>query len=220
MKYKYLVLDFGKVLVSPTTGDWHITPKFQELIDINKIDKNEFNNLVKKYGYILSEKILTLEEEYDMFTRFYDNILKELNYPNYDYEVIKEIAYDRPYNSSKYTLYDNIYNELDNLKNKYKLILLTDNWPCVNNYLKEYKLYDYFDKIYISSIYEALKKDKIFFDYPIKDFNINKGEALFIDDTEENLDAAFEKGFDVLLMDREKVVNNSKYNIIHDLYNI
>ena len=96
MKYKYLVLDFGKVLVSPTTGDWHITPKFQELIDINKIDKNEFNNLVKKYGYILSEKILTLEEEYDMFTRFYDNILKELNYPNYDYEVIKEIEFQDP----------------------------------------------------------------------------------------------------------------------------
>ena len=27
MKYKYVVLDLGNVLVTPTTGDWHMTPK-------------------------------------------------------------------------------------------------------------------------------------------------------------------------------------------------
>ena len=26
------------VLAYPTTGNWHITPKFLELIDVNKID--------------------------------------------------------------------------------------------------------------------------------------------------------------------------------------
>ena len=41
--------------------------------------------------------------------------------------------------------------------------------------------------------------DLVLFDYPIKDYNIKKGEALFIDDLESNLDAAVEKGFDVLL---------------------
>jgi len=220
MKYKYLVLDFGKVLVAPTTGDWDMTPKFYELIDVNKIDLEKFNVIRKKYSYILSEKLITLDEEYDMFIRFYDSILSELHLPNYNKEISKLIAYDRTYNHTKYTLYNSIYDELDKLKGKYKLILLTDNWPCVNYYLKEFKLDHYFEKVYISSVYETLKKDKLFFDYPIKDFNIKKGEALFIDDTEVNLDAAREKGFDVLLMDREKIVHNSKYKIINDLYDI
>ncbi len=220
MNYKYIVLDFGKVLVSPTTGNWHITPKFLELIDINKVDKEELNELIKKYSYLLSEKLITLEEEYDMFTRFYDGIISNLNIPNYSIELVKQIAYDRTYNHSKYTLYDCIYNELDKLKEKYKLILLTDNWPCVTNYLKDNKLDHYFEKVYISSIYQTLKKDGLFFDYPIKDFNIQKGEALFIDDSEENLDAAINKGFDVKLMDRDNEVNDSKYQIIHDLSNI
>ena len=37
---KYIILDFGKVLAYPTTGNWHITPKFIELIDLKKIDIN------------------------------------------------------------------------------------------------------------------------------------------------------------------------------------
>ena len=217
MKYKYITLDFGKVIAAPTTGNWDITPKFLELIDINKIDKEKFKDLREKYENILSEKVTNLEEEYNMFFRFYQSILKKFDIP---IDVIKEIAYDRTYNSSKYILYDNIHEELINLKEKYILILLTDNWPCVIDYLKENNLYDYFEKIYISSIYSVEKKDKVFFDYPINELKIKPGEALFIDDNESNLDIAREKGFEVLLMDRENNVKESKYKIINNLSNI
>ncbi|CCY87796.1 unknown [Mycoplasma sp. CAG:956] len=36
---KYIVLDFGMVLAYPPTENWHITPKFLELIDIKKINE-------------------------------------------------------------------------------------------------------------------------------------------------------------------------------------
>ena len=98
--------------------------------------------------------------------------------------------------------------------------MLTDNWPCVIPFLKDNNLYDYFDKIYISSVYGVEKKDKVFFDYPIKDYNIKKGEALFIDDVESNLDIAKEKGLDVMQMDRYKKDIKSKYKVINDLKNI
>ena len=217
MNYKYIALDFGKVIASPTTGNWDVTPKFLELIDINKIDIDKFKELRKQYGNILSEKITTLEEEYDMFVRFYESILNEFGYSK---DTAEQIAYDRTYNFDKYTLYDNIHDELKVLNEKYKLILLTDNWPCVIDYLKEYNLYDYFDNIYISSIYGVEKKDKILFDYPINELNIKQGEALFIDDNESNLDVAKEKGFDVMLMDRENKIKDSKYKIINNLRNI
>ena len=220
MKHKYLILDFGKIIVYPTTGDWDITPKFLELIDISKLDIDKFNEVRKNYNYLLSEKLITQEEEYDMFIRFYDGILSELSIPGYTKEIGKQIAYDRAYNHTKYTLYDCIYSELDKLKEKYTLILLTDNWPCVTSYLKDNNLYDYFDKIYISSVYQELKKDGVFFNHPIEDYNIKPHEAIFIDDTEVNLDEASKKNLDVYLMDREKEVANSKYTIIHDLNNI
>lgn len=218
--YKYLILDFGKVIAGPTTGDWFMTPKFLELIDINKLDIDKFNKARKKYDHLLGEKLLTQEEEYDMFTRFYNGILSESDYPNYNIELAKSIAYDFTYNFTKYTLYEDVYKELDILKEKYILIMLTDNWPCVTNYLKHYKLDTYFDKVYISSIYGCQKDQGIFFDIPIKDYNIKKGEALFIDDSEKNLDEAVIRDLDVLLMDRYKENIKSKYKVINNLSNL
>ena len=50
--------------------------------------------------------------------------------------------------------------------------------------------------------------------------NIKQGEALFVDDNESNLDIAKEKGFDVMIMDRENKIIDSKYKIINNLSNI
>ncbi len=122
--------------------------------------------------------------------------------------------------NDKYKPYNGIKEELTELSKKYKLLLLSDNWPCANGALKEYGIYDLFTKIYISSIYGQLKKDGLFFDNPIKDFNISNGEAIFIDDNEELLDVAVNKGLKVRLMDREGIVEKSKYEIVHNLKNI
>ena len=91
-----------------------------------------------------------------MFLSFYKSMLSDFNISE---KVIKEIAYNRTYALEKYTLYPNIKNELERLKEKYQLILLTDNWPCVINYLKKYDLFDFFEKIYVSSFYGVEKKD-------------------------------------------------------------
>lgn len=218
MKYKYIILDFGKVIAGPVTGNWNITKKFMELVNQDEYTSDEYKRLRNKYSHILSEKVTTLDEQYNMFYRFYDGILSELNISNYSKELVEEIARDRSDNYDNYFLYENIYEELKSLKEKYKLILLTDNWPWVLDYLKTKNLYSFFDKIYVSSIYGVEKKDKVFFDYPINDFNIKKGEALFIDDNETNLDIASDKGLDVMLMDRDKLIENSKYKIINDLF--
>ena len=213
---KYIILDFGGVIAGPITkGNWDITSKFLELVDVSKIDKNRFIEVRQKYKNILSEKITTMEEEVDMFYRFYSGILKDLGFENYDF-ISHEIAVDRTYNLDKYKMFDNVSEELANLSENYKLILLTDNWPCLFPILKKYKLVGYFDKIYCSSFYGVEKKDKVFFDYPIIDYSIKPGEAVFIDDNESNLDIAKEKGLSVLLMDRYGGAK-SKHNIISNL---
>lgn len=220
MTKKYLILDFGKVLAKPTTGNWFITPKFLELIDINLVDMEKLDLAFKKYNYIISRKAVNEKEEYNMFFEFYDKVLKEIAYQKYNQQIIKQIAYNFTYENDKYIFYKGIKEELEKLSKKYKLILLSDNWPCALRIMKDINIYHYFEKIYISSIYDCQKKDKVFFDYPIKDFNIKKEEAIFIDDNESLLDIAIEKELSVKLMDRAKSINNSKYEIIHDLINL
>ena len=149
-----------------------------------------------------------------MFIKFYKTVLNECNY-FCDDNIIEDISYNRVHDNSIYLLYDNVVDELEKLSKEYTLIMLTDNWPSVLLYLKETKLDRLFSTIYISSIYGVEKKDKVFFDYPIKDFNIKKGEAIFIDDNEELLDIAVEKGLVVRLMDRNNK-KNSKYKVINN----
>ncbi|MBR5662483.1 MAG: HAD-IA family hydrolase [Bacilli bacterium] len=223
MKYKYVVVDFGKVLAVPPTGNWYLTPKFLELVGMDEIDQENFDDILKEHRQKLLDiiDVKTLDEEYEMFYKFYYNFLKDLKYQGDIENVSKEIAYDRVYSTTKYKLCDNLFNELDNLKNKYKLIMLTDNYPDIVDFLRETKVDEYFEKIYVSSLYAMTKKNIKFFEEVIKDFDIKPGEALFIDDVESNLDNAVKCGFDCLLMDRYCSNNkNSKYKIINNLENI
>ncbi len=217
MQEKYMILDFGKVIAGPTTGDWDMTPKFLELIHVDKINQEKWKNAVKKIDSILSRNVVTTEEEEEMFFDYYCGILKECQYPYYDETIIRKIAHDRAFMDDKYHLYESIHEELEKLKEKYTMIMLTDNWPCVFDYLKRHELDKYFEKVYVSSIYGSIKKEGTFFDYPIQDYMIQKGEAIFVDDDEANLDVAVQKGFKVYCMDREKNVTKSKHTIIHDL---
>ena len=98
--------------------------------------------------------------------------------------------------------------------------MLSDNWPCAHRLLKEWGISKYFEKVYISSEYEMQKKDKVFFDIPLKEFGINPKNVLFIDDKDYLLDIAKEKGMNVLLMDRDSNNKASKHQIINSLIEI
>lgn len=216
---KYLILDFGKVLFYPVTGHWFITPLLIKIVDMDRINQEDLQKAMEKYNNILSQKITTEEEEYEMFYEFYRNVFKEIQYFIQDSDI-RKIAYDITYHDEKYKMYDKVKEELEILSKKYTLLLLSDNWPCAIRILKNNEIYDYFEKIYISSIYGVQKKDKVFFDYPIDDYEIQKTEAIFVDDNEKLLDIAVQKGLEVRLMNREKEEINSKYKMINNLLEI
>ena len=219
---KYIIFDFGGVLAYPTTGNWHLTPKLLELIDIAKLDKEKAISNIKLYQNIIdcSLKIETIKDEYNAMVEFYDNVFKD-SYSEYSKQLVEQIAKDRVFGFDKYRLYSDVISELERLSKNYKLILLSDNWPSVLEYMRHFGLDTFFDRIYVSSIYGVKKQDGDFFDVMLKDYDdINESNAIFIDDHEENLDVAKEKGITGILMDRDNKNNNSKYKIINSLNEI
>ncbi|MBR2745048.1 MAG: HAD hydrolase-like protein [Clostridia bacterium] len=220
-KKKYLILDMGYVLVKPTSGNWLATPVLLKNVDVSKIDINRAAKVMEELGYMLDDKVVTLDEEKVLMTNFYRAVFKNLEY-DISAEKIEEIVNDFVYNTTdtKYTMYDDVKEQLERLSKKYTVLMLSDNWPCAFGYLDKYEINKYFDKVYISSVYGKRKKDKVLFDYPIDDYNIKPGEALFVDDKESLLDIAVEKNLDVMQMDRGRKVKNSKYKVIHSLSDI
>ena len=220
-KTKYLILDFGLVLGKPKTGNWFITPNFYEIIEKNKIDLKRLNVLFNKYNENISKKIITKEEEYKAFKEFYLNILNELKIVKNEEETAEKLAEDFVYNEDKYIMYDDVYEFLEKQSQKYILILLSDNWPCVYAILKNWGIDKFFTKIYISSEYPALKKDGLLFDYAMNEFKIKKDEAIFVDDNPELLEVADKKKLIPVLMDRTNLHKDySKYKRIQNLEEI
>jgi HAD superfamily hydrolase (TIGR01509 family) len=148
-----------------------------------------------------------------MFIRFYSNIFDNLELNK---DLIEEITYDKVYNNSEYFLYDDVKDVLSKLSSHYTLIMLTNNFPSIIHYLKSEKIYDLFDKVYVSSICETSKNEEKFFDRVINDYHIKDNEALFIDDFEDNLDIGFYKKMNVIMLDRENK-KVSKYKKITNL---
>lgn len=214
---KYLILDMGKVLIEPASGNWLVTNEFLKNVNISKINKDKLKEAIKSSRYLLDGKAQNLEEEYKMIMEFYKTVFQKIDY-NITKEklenIVNNFVYDK--DDSKYILYKNVKEDLEKLSKKYTILMLSDNWPCAINYLKKHNIDQYFAKIYISSIYGKRKQDEVLFDYPIKEFDIKENEAIFIDDNEELLDIAAKKGLLVLHMDRNKMIKTSKYKIIHD----
>lgn len=220
-KTKYLILDFGLVLGKPKTGNWFITPNFYEIIGKNKIDLKRLNVLFNKYNENISKKIITKEEEYKAFKEFYLNILNELKIVKNEEETAEKLAEDFVYNEDKYIMYDDVYEFLEKQSQKYILILLSDNWPCVYAILKNWGIDKFFTKIYISSEYPALKKDGLLFDYAMNELKIKKDEAIFVDDNPELLEVADKKKLIPVLMDRANLHKDySEYKRIQNLEEI
>ena len=216
---KFAILDFGKVLAYPTTGYWFITPKFKSLVNMEDLDINDILNAMNRYNYIISEEAHTLEDEYDIFYRFYQNVFFSLKY-KISTDDLKSIAYNITYENDKYGIYPQVREELEYLSSKYRLIMITDNWPCVTRILEFYKIDKYFEKIYISSVYASTKIKGKLFEIAKREFNIKREEAIFVDDNIEILKVAENYGLIPVLMDRNKESLECNYKTINNLFEI
>ena len=116
----------------PKSGSWLLPPNYKEYIDISKYDNTEILKIKRKYDYYINDVINTEEEEKEGFFYLYKNIINELNI-NIDSEyVATKLADEFVYSNEKYELFEDVKENLERLQKKYNIILLSDNWPCVD----------------------------------------------------------------------------------------
>lgn len=219
MQKEYLILDFGKVLAGPRMENWFLTPNFFKILGIDKIELEKFKEAVKKYNYYLSLPMRNEADEFICFSGFYNDILTELGYSPTD-NIIEEIADDWTYNDDKFKFYPRIKEELSYLSDKYKLLILSDNWPSVLRIMHNNDTYKYFERIYVSSIYECDKTERIFFEYPVSDYKLVGKKTIFVDDDVKNLYTASLLDLTPILMDRDNEKPKVKYKTINSLFDL
>lgn len=206
---KAILFDSGRVLNGPYTGHWFITPNFWKYVNKSTFDSLDKSKIVSAFTkadeYIIAQKLMiTKEEEYQYFKKFYEIFSSQLPELKLNNEAIENIAKDLVFNPQKYVFYDDALAVIPKLKGKYKLAIVSDAWPSLLDVYEENNMTSYFDCIVISSFLGTSKPDIKMYNTALKELNVKPEEALFIDDSLKNCMGALEIGINTVLLCRNK----------------
>lgn len=225
---KAILFDSGKVLDKPVSGHWFIPPNFFEYVDREKYESVPSSNkraaFTRAGNYISKKKfVVNSDEEYSNFVEYYRILGEEIPRLKLKDSDAKAIARDLVYNYDKYTFYKDAANLIPELSKKYKLAVVTDAWPSLENVFKKAGFRDYFSSFIISSMIGVTKPNELMYKAALSELNVLPEEALFIDDHAKNCEGASKLGIKSIILSREfkfyiynKLVNTN-YQVIRSL---
>ena len=217
---KNIIFDIGGVLAEPKSGHWFITTNFWNILNKNLIDEEKLKISLKKYLYLQTQEPKTEKDEHKMFSNYYCNVLKDINYPNASLDIANKLADDCVYNDDKFIFFDDVYSILEELSKKYNLYIISNGWPSSFRVLKNKGIDKYFKGIIISSMYTTVKEENLFDIFINKYKEVTPSESLYIDDRNHILQKAKEYGFNLLLMDRDKKYEKTQFEIVNNMNDI
>ena len=217
---KNIIFDIGGVLAEPKSGHWFITTNFWNIVDKSLVDEERLKLSLKKYLYLHTQEPKTEKEEHEMFSNYYYNVLKDINYLNTSIDVANKLADDCVYNDDKFIFFDDDKPVLEKLSKNYNLYIISNGWPSSFRVLKNKDIDKYFKGIIISSMFTTIKEEKLFDIFIEKYKDVNPSESLYVDDRRHILQKAKEYGFNLLLMDRYGKFSESDFKTINNMNDI
>ncbi|MGV8984246.1 HAD-IA family hydrolase [Clostridium sp.] len=230
-KIKAILIDSGKVLNAPVTGHWFITPNFFRYVDkksFSSISGSQKREAFNKAGHYINKEnlISNEEEEYKHFVEYYRIFSESLPQLKLQDKDVQAIAEDLVYNYDKYCFYKDVFKVIPELSKEYKLAIVSDAWPSLENVFRKAKLRDYFSSFVISSIKGVTKPDEIMYKTALEELNVLPEEAIFIDDSIKNCNGAIRLGINSFVLCRDWRVYaynrliNRNYNIVKSLNDV
>lgn len=230
-KIKAILIDSGRVLNNSVTGHWFITPNFFNFVNketFNTIPNNQVSLAFRKAHEYISKQnlIVTEEDEYKHFLVYYKIFFENLPQLILTDEQIQAVTRDLVYNYDKYKFYQDAIDTIPNLSENYKLAVVSDAWPSLENVFKKAGMRDYFSSFVVSSIKGILKPDELMYKSALDELNVLPHEAIFIDDNIKNCDGAKKLGIESFLLCRDLKsyiyykVKCKNHRVIRNLSNI
>ena len=182
-----ILFDFDGVLTIDKTGSRSIIKYLSEKTSLS------YDLIFKSYYKYNKNLLLGKINHQDMWREFCIGIGKNL-----DISLLKDAFLNIRLDFS-------MLDYLSELKNQYKIALVTDNKvDRINMIFKHFNLYCYFDVISISAEYGSSKENKFIFEQTLKKLSLQPNECVFIDNKENNLIAPKSMGINTIWFDDGK----------------
>lgn len=166
-----------------------------------KVDKEILSPIVEKYWDAINRWVMTIE---DFWNNIHDDLNVEINDDPYElfYETMKDVF-----------VYNEVLDLIQELKeNGYSCTLLSDVFAPDAEFVKGKGRYDPFDDLILScdiglsKLHDVKNGTQEIFEYALEKYSLDPHEAIFIDDTPENCEAANRAGIDTVIATSPKDV--------------
>ena len=220
---KAILFDSGRVLNKPRTGHWFMAPNFFKFVNKDKFEALDINLIEEAFckgdKYFHNHPlILTEVEELDHFVEFYNIFAKALPGLGISTDYILEIARDTVYNDEKFEFFQDVFEVIPKLSQRYKLGVVSDTWPSLERVFKNAGLREYFSSFVMSSVLGVLKPHELMFNTALSELNIKPEEAIFIDDNIVNVEAAIKLGMQgIVILRSDKLKEDTDILCIDEL---
>jgi len=190
---KAVYFDFDGVLTTHPKGSYTTAKYFKDNFNI---EQENFSKCYSKYTQDFDIKPL-------LFSDVWIDISKCLGM-DIDIEHLYKAFLSTPKNEKMFEL-------VNSLRGKYKTGIITDNKKDrFDMLIKEWQLKKYFDVLILSADVGAEKNKNKIFDVALKSLKVKPEEAIFIDNTQKNVDMAQKVGINAIYF-------NDKINDIEGL---
>ena len=198
-----LFLDVGYTIDYPASGDWMFTNRFYALAgDRLKECAAEQIRSARAAGldYLLKNHLIRDEaEEVRLLTHYY-RIVSETLRLELTEDALTEIARDRTYNMDNYVLYPGAKQAIEALSRKYRLGIISDTWPSIENQLNTLGVRQYFSFTTYSFSLGIFKPDPRMYLDALRKCGRDARETGFVDDSPQNLEGAAKLGITPILI--------------------
>ena len=216
---KGIFFDAGWTLFYPKSENWFFPKDIIDLRLINTISSDKRNNAIQRAMKFMDDNhlVFTEEEEAEQFKMFYSMIaadLPELAVEKQQINMLVQAQLD----GSDNCFFDDTYSVLKALHSKYKLGIISDNWPSLKRRLKSGGVDTFFSTMTISSFLGVCKPNERMYLHALEQMKLPPEQTVFIDDCVENLEGAEKCGIQpVLITAKPNTESSSKYPCINKL---
>lgn len=102
----------------------------------------------------------------------------------------------------------NVLKLIQKLHGHYRLAVLSNAPPGLSQWLADWRILDFFDLVFCSGDEGVVKPDAMPFEVTLERLGVQPGEAVFIDDTMENVEAARKLGLHGILFTTAEVLED------------
>ena len=200
---KVIFFDVGYTLDAPASGDWMLTGRFLELAgtQMKQHDETEIRKAAEAGLRFLTQNHLvqTVDEEIRQFFRYYSILSDQLQLGLTETEC-EQIARDRACNMKNYIPYPGITEVLSALSRTYRLGIISDTWPSIEQQLEYIGVSGYLSFCTFSCYVGVFKPDRRIYLDALEKSGVPAEKTVFIDDNVRNLQGAAELGITPILI--------------------